>query len=47
MEEVDFPFLLQPTVIKGLEICDPSYALNEIDREVEEILMELSSEQND
>ena len=39
-------FLLEPTVIKGLENCDPSYTedvLDEIDRKVEEILMELYS----
>ena len=50
VEEVEFPFLLQPTVIEGLENCGPSYtvdALNEIDRNVEEFLMELTDEQND
>ena len=50
VEEVDFPFRLQPTVIDGLENCDPSYtvdAVNEIDRNVEELLMELFDEQND
>ena len=48
VEEVDFPFLLQPTVIDGRENCDPSYtmdAINDIDREVKQILMEFSSEQ--
>ena len=47
---MDFPFLLQPTVIDGLENCGPSYtldAVNEIDREVKSILMELSEDQND
>ena len=50
VEEVEFPFLLQPTVIEGLENCGPSYttdALNEINRNVEEFLMELTDEQND
>ena len=48
-EEVGFPFLLQPTVIEGLEHCDPSYtmdALNELDMKLYQILMELSREQN-
>ena len=50
VEEVDSLFLLQPTVIDGLENCGPSYtldAVNEIDREVKNILMELYEDQND
>ena len=50
VKEVDFPFLIQPPVIEGLENCNPSYttdALNELDRKLESILMEFSGEQND
>ena len=50
VEEVDFPFHLQPTVIDGLENCDPSYttdAVNEIDQYVKNFLMQYSGEQND
>ena len=50
VEEVDFPFLLQLTVIDGLENCDPSYtadAVNEIDNYMKNSLMEYSGEQND
>ena len=40
VEEVDFPFLLQPTFIDSLENCGPSYtmdALNEIDKNLKNI----------